>query len=454
MGVQEDTIVALSTPWGESGIGVIRLSGPDCLPLTKTIFRRSVIAPRHNYVGSYQTLEGLSLDDVTFVYFAPNASFTGEATLEISCHGNPLILRQVIRDCIQRGCRQANPGEFTRRAFTNGVLDLCQSEAVADLIHAKSQQALAIARNQLLGSLSKKIDRWVAILMEQIAWIEAYLNFPEEDLPEANRRAYFNELYVLSEEIDKLVHTHAHYQSLQNGITTVIVGAPNVGKSTLLNTLLGHNRAIVSPMPGTTRDFIREYVQLESYGLRLVDTAGIHASCDALEHEGIQKSLEQLEKADLILWVLDQSQPMPHFEQSFIQLLDPSKTLALLNKADLPCTDIDFSSYLRQYSYCSISLKEDVEAFNKIQTFIRDFLDQRYEDFSQAAFMVNERHAESLMEAQIAIKKAIHLFQTQGFEDCLAAELKAALHAMEQMVGRVDYEQILDRIFSRFCIGK
>lgn len=454
MDVQEDTIVALSTPWGESGIGVVRLSGSDCLHLTKSIFGRSVIVPRHNYVGSYQTLEGLLLDDVTFVYFAPHASFTGEATLEISCHGNPLILRQVIRDCTQRGCRQANPGEFTRRAFTNGVLDLCQAEAVADLIHAKSQQALAMARNQLLGVLSQKIDRWVIILMEQIAWIEAYLDFPEEDLPEANRRAYFNELRALSEEVEKLVHTHAHYQSLQNGITTVIVGAPNVGKSTLLNTLLGHDRAIVSPMPGTTRDFITEYVQLESYGLRLVDTAGIHISCDALEHEGIQRSLEQLEKADLILWVLDQSQPMPHSEQRFIQLLDPSKTLALINKADLPCADVDFSSYLKRYPYCSLSLKEDVEAFNKVQTFIKSFLDQRYRDFSQTAFMVNERHAESLMEAQIAIKKAIHLFQTQGFEDCLAAELKAALHAMEQVVGRVDYEQILDRIFSRFCIGK
>ncbi|MDR2396354.1 MAG: tRNA uridine-5-carboxymethylaminomethyl(34) synthesis GTPase MnmE [Puniceicoccales bacterium] len=452
--MQEDTIVALSTPWGESGIGVIRLSGPDCLDLTKSIFRRSAITPRHNYVGSYQTLEGLLLDDVTFVYFAPHASFTGEATLEISCHGNPLILRQVIRDCIQRGCRQANPGEFTRRAFTNGILDLSQAEAVADLIHAKSQQALVMARNQLLGSLSKQINRWVAILTEQIAWIEAYLDFPEEDLPEANRGAYCDTLHVLSEEIDKMVHTHAHYQSLQNGIATVIVGAPNVGKSTLLNTLLGHDRAIVSPTPGTTRDFITEYVQLESYGLRLVDTAGIHTSCDSLEYEGIQRSLEQLEKADLILWVLDQSQPMPHFEQSFIQFLDPSKTLVLLNKADLPCTDVDFPSYLKQYSHCSISLKEDVDAFSKVQSFIKDFLDQRYRDFSQAAFMVNERHTESLMEAQIAIKKAIHLFQTQGFEDCLAAELKAALKAMEQIVGRVDYEQILDQIFSRFCIGK
>ncbi|MDR0392889.1 MAG: tRNA uridine-5-carboxymethylaminomethyl(34) synthesis GTPase MnmE [Puniceicoccales bacterium] len=454
MGVQEDTIVALSTPWGESGIGVIRLSGPNCLHLTKSIFRRSVITPRRNYVGSYQTLEGFLLDDVTFVYFAPHASFTGEATLEISCHGNPLILRQVIRDCIRRGCRQADPGEFTRRAFTNGVLDLSQAEAVADLIHAKSQQALVMARNQLLGSLSKQINRWGAILMEQIAWIEAYLDFPEEDLPEANRHAYCDTLHVLSEEIDQLVHTHAHYQSLQNGIATVIVGAPNVGKSTLLNTLLGHDRAIVSPMPGTTRDFITEYIQLESYGLRLVDTAGIHTSCDSLEHEGIQRSLEQLEKANLILWVLDQSQPMPHFEQSFIQLLDSSKTLALLNKADLPCTDVDFSSYLKQYLHCSISLKEDVGAFNKVQNFIKDFLDQRYRDFSQVAFMVNERHTESLMGAQSAIKKAIHLLQTQGFEDCLAAELKTALRAMEQIVGRVDYEQILDQIFSRFCIGK
>ncbi len=455
MPLQEDTVVALSTPWGESGIGVIRLSGPQCLDLAQAIFKKTSIVPRHNYFGRYQMLNGQLLDEVVFVYFAPQASFTGEATLEINCHGNPLILQSVIRDCIQRGCRQAEAGEFTRRAFMNGQMDLCQAEAVADLIHAKSLQALSIARNQLSGSLSQKLTQFTQTLTEQIAWIEAYLDFPEEDLPEENRQAYLSQLRGLLSDINVLINAHRYYQGVQNGLQTVIVGAPNAGKSTLLNTLLGHERAIVSDLPGTTRDFITEYIHLDPYTLRLTDTAGIRATGDLLERESIHRTVDQLRRADLIMWVVDQSQCMPSFEPEVIALLDPQKTLLVLNKVDLPQA-ADFTSLQDKYVHACISLKApaDSEALDKVRALIKHFLDQYYKNFSQEAFMIHERHAESLKCARVAIEKAVELFEHGGYEDCLAAELKTALRCFDQIVGKVDYEQVLDCIFSKFCIGK
>ncbi|MGX8716469.1 MAG: tRNA uridine-5-carboxymethylaminomethyl(34) synthesis GTPase MnmE [bacterium] len=449
-----DTIVALSTPLGVSGIGLIRLSGPDCQRLACDIFGRKEIKPRYSYLGQYHLLEPADVvaDAPLFTYFEGNASYTGEPMLEISCHGNPLILQQIIRDCIQRGCRQAEPGEFTRRAFLNGKIDLCQAEAIEDLIHSQSLQALNIAQKQLSGSLSRKMDAFVDTLTDQVAFVEAYLDFPEEDLPEEDRQNFENKLEDILKQLDVLINAHKFYTPLHNGIQTVIVGAPNAGKSTLLNTLLGQERAIVSDIPGTTRDFITEWYHLEPYTLKLIDTAGLHDTQEKIEKLGIEKTFEQVKKADFILWVLDGSQPWNATLSQLKSLFPQEKTLVILNKSDLGIQSA-IKNELEDYDYCEVSLKDEA-SLSILESAMHLFLSRYYNDFSQVEFMVHERHAEALKQAQTSLNKAKALLNRCGYDDCLASELKNAIYAFETLVGRVDYERVLDKIFSKFCIGK
>ncbi len=449
-----DTIVALSTPLGVSGIGLIRLSGSDCHRLACDIFGKESIKPRYSYLGQYRLLDqpNFIVDAPLFVYFEENASYTGEPMLEISCHGNPLILQQVIRDCIKRGCRQAEPGEFTRRAFLNGKIDLCQAESIEDLIHSQSLQALNIAQKQLEGSLSHKMEAFVDVLTDQVAFIEAYLDFPEEDLPEENRQHFENNLDDILNQLEGLINAHKFYTPLHNGIQTVIVGAPNAGKSTLLNTLLGQERAIVSDIPGTTRDFITEWYHLEPYTLKLIDTAGLHDTKEKIEKLGIEKTFEQVKKADFILWVLDGSQPWDDTLNRLKSLFPSEKTLVILNKSDLGL-QAKPRYEIKDYVNCEVSLKTG-ESPSIIESAIYQFLSKYYNDFSQVEFMVHERHAEALKQAQEALIKAKNLLKGFGYDDCLASELKNAIYAFETIVGRVDYERVLDKIFSKFCIGK
>ena len=449
-----DTIVALSTPLGISGVGLVRLSGPDCHRLACDIFRKTQLKPRFSYLGRYHLLNQpeFVLDDPLFVYFEGSASYTGEPMLEISCHGNPLILQQVIQDCIARGCRQAEPGEFTRRAFLNDKIDLCQAEAIEDLIHSQSLQALGIARKQLDGSLSQKLNRFVEALTDQIAFIEAYLDFPEEDLPEEDRCKFREKLNAISCEMTHLIDAHKFYTPLYNGIQTVIVGLPNAGKSTLLNALLGQERAIVSEIPGTTRDFISEWYRLGNYTLKLVDTAGLRKTCEAIEQIGIEKTHEQVKKADLIIWVIDGAQSWTEEADRLKKFFACDKTLAIINKADLGI-NATVKANLTGYNVCEISLKsqQNTEALKQQ---LQSFLGKCYKDFSQVEFMVHERHADALRCAQQAINHAQTLLEDFGYDDCIASDLKSAVYALETIVGVVDYERVLDKIFSKFCIGK
>ena len=448
-----DTIVALSTSMGVSGISVIRLSGPDCLHLLQEIFGKKEVKPRYAYLGNYHLEEGQNiLDEVLFTFFKEGASYTGEAMLEISCHGNPLIIQQILKDCLRRGCRQAEPGEFTRRAFLNGTLDLCQAEAVEDLIHARSLQAIQLAQKQLAGSLSLQIEQFVTTLTDQIAYVEAYLDFPEEDLPDENRDAFIDALHAMQDQMQQLIHAHEHYAPLHEGIRTVIAGIPNAGKSTLLNLLLGQERALVSEIPGTTRDFISEYCTLTPYTLKLIDTAGLHKTQDPLETLGIEKSYEQIHHSDIVLWVLDGSKE-PTLEIDFLkEKLIPANTLVIFNKSDLGFCE-RYKDVFRDYTTFSISLTKEAALIPLKQALIQ-FLDHKYHNFTEAAFMIRERHAEAFSLAKDHLGKAIYLLDKKCCDDCLAAELKAALKALEQVVGRVDYERVLDQIFSKFCIGK
>lgn len=449
-----ETIVALSTPLGVSGIGVVRLSGPLCYQLGCSIFEKQEIKPRYSYLGKYRLLRqsDFILDEPLFVFFEEGASYTGEQMLEISCHGNPLILQQVIRDCIERGCRQAEPGEFTRRAFLNGVIDLCQAEAVEDLIHSQSLQALNIAQKQLSGSLSHKLEQFTQTLTEQIAFVEAYLDFPEEDLPEENRLEFLQKLDEMLRAIHGLIDAHRFYTPLHNGIQTVIVGAPNAGKSTLLNALLGQERAIVSDIPGTTRDFISEWYHLEPYTLKLIDTAGLRETKEKIESIGIEKTYEQVKKADLIIWVIDGSVVWNNDMEALKNQFSAQKTLVIVNKSDLGIHPT-VKQEIEEYNYCEVSLK-DAASIEMVKSSLFLFLGNCYQDFSQVDFMIHERHADALKHVLSALQNAKQLFDGNGYDDCLAAELKDALHSLGTIIGRVDYERVLDEIFSKFCIGK
>ena len=503
-----DTIAALSTPYGVSGIAVVRFSGSECERLAREIFGKETFEARRTYHGFYRLASGEVLDEVIWTFFEKNASYTGEPMLEISCHGNPLIVRQLLKDAFERGCRQAEPGEFTRRAFLNHKIDLCRAEAVADVIHAQSEKALNLAQKQLSGSFSRAIDAFIQQLTDQIAVIEAYLDFPEEDLPEEDRKRFLEQQSALMHTIERLSRAHEAYVPLKDGIRTVIVGLPNAGKSTLFNKLLGFERAIVSEIPGTTRDFIAESISIEPYALRLVDTAGLRDTENDIERLGIEQTREQLEKADLILWVIDGSQPWSDELEALKGKLSAEKTFILLNKADcgvhpsvaerfpqvidvlrvlkaeedsvaiagdkeaegsvfwkkeimqqkeaVCLSDLEkkqissdgFSSFV-----LSLSLKDEAY-LPLLRQRLKQFLDERYEEVSNVGFLVHERHAEALRQAYQSLQHASMLLEQRNSDDCLAADLKEALRALEAIVGRVDYEQVLDKVFSKFCIGK
>ena len=506
-----DTIAALSTPYGVSGIAVVRFSGSDCERLAREIFEKETFEARRTYHGFYRLISGEVLDEVVWTFFAEGASYTGEPMLEISCHGNPLIVRQMLHDAFQRGCRQAEPGEFTRRAFLNHKIDLCRAEAVADVIHAQSEKALNLAQKQLSGSFSREIENFIQQLTDQIAVIEAYLDFPEEDLPDEDRKRFLEQQNSLMQTIERLLHAHEAYVPLKDGIRTVIVGLPNAGKSTLFNRLLGFERAIVSSVPGTTRDFIAETLSFEPYALRLVDTAGLRDTDNDIELLGIEQTREQLQKADLILWVIDGSQPWNCDLEALKGKLPAEKTFILLNKADCgvhPSVAEQFpkiDDVLRMLkaeeegtsavtegkaTECSdVETRETATLFNLKQTTSSDFegkatpsdgfpspvlalsikdeaclpilrqrlkafLDERYKDVSNVGFLVHERHAEALKSAYQSLQHASTLLEQKNSDDCLAADLKETLRALEAIVGRVDYEQVLDKVFSKFCIGK
>ncbi len=450
---ESETIVALSTPYGESGIAVIRLSGPACFGLAKRIFGRTEVVPRYAYYGNYTDTQDALLDSVIYIYFGKGHSYTGEEMLEISTHGNVLIIQKVVEDLVKRGCRHAEPGEFTRRAFLNGKLDLCQSEAVADLIHAKSEKALQIAHRQLHGEFSERLQKFIDGLIEGIAIMEAYLDFPEDDLPAEDAFRVVEHLKFILNEIELLLASHQQMPTLTNGIRTIIVGPPNAGKSTLLNALLGQERALVSPIPGTTRDFISEFIHVGPYGLRLVDTAGVHDTSDEIERRGIEKTLQQLGLADIVLLVLDRSLPFMGLPPWVQESLKPTNTLVLINKVDLPCVATNLLNIFKGFQFFELSLK-DASFLPVLKDVLVQFLHKRFKGFSDVSFMVHDRHAEALKTARENLNSALLALQNNHYADVIASELKNSLYALEKIIGRVDYERVLDDIFSRFCIGK
>ncbi len=447
-----ETIAALATPVGTAALAVVRASGPECAQLAADIFG-STPPPRVATHADYRATDGQLLDDVVVTYCAGPRSYTGEDLLEVSCHGNPFIAQAVFQDLLNRGCRAAEAGEFTRRAFLNGRMDLSQAEAVMDLIHARSERALAAANQQLRGSLGRHMQTLTEDLLLVLARVEAYIDFPDEDLPPEDKAIARDELTRVLRGTERLLATHRYGELLRDGIKTVIIGEPNAGKSSLLNRLVGHDRALVSPEPGTTRDFIEERLILGPHCLRLIDTAGLNPTPAALEKLGMAKTLERAAEADLFLWVVDATLPCPSLPAEVSTRLTPTNTLVLLNKSDLLADRPTIARPPLVLPALTVSALTH-QGFDALTAAIIHHAEAFRQDQGEDLIAINSRHADALRRAREGLESSLAKLTNNGPVELIASDLRSALNALGEIAGKIDNERMLDHLFSTFCIGK
>jgi len=448
-----DTIAAISTPFGEGAIAVLRLSGPRAGEIAATVFHGkkpvAELAPRVQHFG---TLAGgeRKLDDVLLTVFRAPHSYTGEDVVEIACHGGVLVTRRILEALLRAGARSAEPGEFTQRAYLHHKMDLTQAEAVMDLISAQTDLALRAASEQLEGRLGERIRGLREAFVELLAHVEAYIDFPDENIDPATGEALLAKLDAARSGIDALLATADRGKVLREGVRTVIYGAPNVGKSSLLNLLLGHERAIVSARPGTTRDVIEETINLRGLPIRLIDTAGVRESEDEVEREGMKRTRRELERADLALHVFDASQPPLDETGGLIweAFQAGGSALVVLNKIDLG----EHPGWRAVEGVRISCLKgEGIEALAEAVVARVAGGTATHRDWSLA---INARHADCLRRA-CELANAARSALTSGLSpEFVAEELRGALDAVGEVVGKADSEEILGKIFSTFCIGK
>ncbi|MDQ5978945.1 MAG: tRNA modification GTPase [Verrucomicrobiota bacterium] len=450
MSFPTDTIAALATPTGTSAIAVVRASGPHVSALVTEIFGEKP-PPRHAQHADYRDASGALVDDVLFTFFSAPNSFTGEDTVEISCHGNPFIAQKILEDLFARGCRPADAGEFSKRAFLNGRMDLSQAEAVMDLIHARSERALAAANQQLRGALGRQMQSLISQLVNVLAIIEAYIDFPDEDLPAENRQSVLDQLKELQTGTARLLATSHYGAMLRDGIKTVILGEPNAGKSSLLNRLVGRERALVSAEPGTTRDYLEERILVGPHALRLIDTAGLNPTPSSLEKRGMDKTMEQAAEADLFLWVLDATRPLPALPSSTAGRLSSTNTIIVLNKSDLSAAP--GLSVPTGYRSAAVSALTGV-GLEKLRALVARLADSFQVNIGEELIAINARHAYSLDQARQCLECASAKLSERSSTELVASDLRGALDALGQISGKVDNEQVLDRLFATFCIGK
>ncbi len=444
----QPTIAAIATPPGTGALSLIRLSGPDALRVADlaTDGRASTQMPRTVRHCRVRDRNGDTIDDgVLTVFRAPN-SHTGEDCAEFAGHGGILVTREILARFIACGAEPAPPGEFTRRAFLNGKLDLTQAEGVMDLISAQTRLSLRAARGQLEGLLGKRTTAARDHLLETLAHLEAWIDFPEEDIDPQSGQALRSRVRHVIDEVESMLATADQGRVLREGVRTVIFGEPNVGKSSLLNRLLGFERAIVSVVAGTTRDTIEETINLHGIPLRLVDTAGVREAADIIEAEGIQRTVRQIERADLLLEIADASLPKP---AEAIFPASGAKHLLVLNKSDLG-EHPSWSGASAVRLSCTTG-----DGFDKLSAAIRDALHFGHVDWGEHAVAINARHQHSLNRAATSLNAALNLLEDDSSDPELAAiDLRDALDALGEIPGKVDTEDLLGVIFSRFCIGK
>jgi tRNA modification GTPase len=452
-----DTIAAISTSAGEGGIGVIRVSGPAAERIAADIFTgkgSGGLESHRFYYGSIGDPADIGvIDEAMVVLMRAPRSYTREDVLEVQCHGGTLVVQRVLDLVLRRGARPAEPGEFTKRAFLNGRLDLVQAEAVIDVIRSKTDAALVLAQHQREGLLSRRIAVVRERLLRALALVEAHIDFPEDEVGSLAMADIASLARESGGEIEALLAGFDEGKVLRDGVAVLIAGKPNVGKSSLLNTLLKEKRAIVTSVPGTTRDIIEEVVNIRGLPVRMLDTAGVRETNDPVEQEGVNLTLERIPRADLVLFMIDGSRPYDLEDLMIERLLGNSRVIVVRNKIDLP-VQAELPNALSQHVVVHISTRTG-EGIEQLRSSIHDtFLNGTARDRRDYVALSRARHRDALAKGQAALDR-FHLGIAAGSPlELLASDLREALRAVGEVTGESAPDELLDLIFSQFCIGK
>ncbi|WP_073507617.1 tRNA uridine-5-carboxymethylaminomethyl(34) synthesis GTPase MnmE [Streptobacillus notomytis] len=452
-----DTIAAISTARGESGIGIVRISGDEAFKILNEIF---VPFTKNKDLGNYKLNygyiydDGKAVDEVLVSRMKGPRSYTTEDVVEINCHGGYYTTKKILEVVLKKGARMAEIGEFTKRAFMNGRIDLSQAEAVIDIIHGKTEKSVSLSLDQLKGSLRDQIKEFKEAFLDITAHVNVVMDYPEEGIDDPLPLELRKKLEEVYRKAENLISSYDKGKKIKEGIKTVIVGKPNVGKSTLLNTLLQEERAIVTSVPGTTRDIIEEIINIKGIPLVLVDTAGIRETDDIVENIGVKKSLEFIDKADLVLLVLDSSKEIEEEDIRVIEkILELDKQyIVLLNKIDLE-RKLDISRYNLK-NIVEISAQNNIN-MDKMENEIYEFItDNEIDDSSEKLILTNIRHKTALEKTKESIKNIFETIDMGMPLDLISVDLKEGLDSLSDITGEITSEDILDHIFAKFCVGK
>lgn len=456
----ETTIAAISTAMSESGIGIIRVSGPESVDIVSRIYRSKGGKKEINKVPTHTIHYGYIydgeelIDEVLVMVMRAPRTFTGEDTVEIDCHGGVYAMKRVLETVLKNGAKTASPGEFTKRAFLNGKMDLSQAEAVMDVIQAKNEYALKSSMEQLRGSVQKAIRDIRKDLIYHIAYIESALDDPEHISLEGYAQELLEIVEKAQEEISHLLKTASDGKIIKEGIRTVILGKPNAGKSSLLNVLVGENRAIVTDIEGTTRDILEEYINLHGISLRMIDTAGIRETEDVVEKIGVNRARDMAKEADLILYVVDSSRPLDENDEEIISMLDSRKAIVLYNKTDLESkVDMEALKERVKRPVISVSAKEET-GIRELEKEIKNLFFSGELSFNDEVYITNVRHKEALMEAAESLRLVKNSIEMDMPEDFFSIDLMNAYESLGRIIGESVGEDLVNEIFSKFCMGK
>ncbi|KAB3533835.1 tRNA uridine-5-carboxymethylaminomethyl(34) synthesis GTPase MnmE [Alkaliphilus pronyensis] len=457
----DDTIAAIATAAGEAGIGIVRISGSKAIEIIDDIFRannnKKIYEDQrkltYGYIFDFDNNE--KIDEVLAVYMKAPHTYTKEDIVEINCHGGMIPVKRILQLVLRKGARLAEPGEFTKRAFLNGRIDLAQAEAVMDLISAKTEKGFEVAFDQLEGSLSKRVEEMRKEVLELLAHIEVSIDFSEEDVDEVTLDYLLEKSIKLEKSMTKLLSTSDTGKILREGLSTVIVGKPNVGKSSLLNSLLREARAIVTEVPGTTRDVIEEQLNIQGIPIKLIDTAGIRETEDIVEKIGVGKSKELFNKADLVIFMLDASRELTNEDLQIIEMIKDKKIIVLINKTDLP-NKLDIAKIchlIGERSIIKTSLKEEV-GLDELENVLVNMVYKGEVKSNSNLMIANVRHKDALERALNSLKEGIEAIRRQMPMDFIEVDYKNVWDYLGEITGDTVGEDLIDHIFANFCIGK
>lgn len=456
----QDTIAAISTPQGNGGIGIIRISGEKAFKIAAEIFvgRKSfdeIKTHTINYGKIVDPESGEILDEVLLSKMKKPNTFTREDVVEINCHGGTVVLKNILELILKKGARLAEPGEFTKRAFLNGRLDLSQAEAVIDLINAKTSESSKAAMNQLEGKLSVKLKEARSKLIEVLAHIEVTVDYPEHDIEEITGEKVYSEIKAVREKLTNIIEGFEKGRIIREGINAVIVGRPNVGKSSLLNELTGKNRAIVTDIPGTTRDIIEDYINLKGVPVRIIDTAGIRETEDLVEKIGVEKTHKELEAADLIIMMIDAYKGIEKEDIEILDRVKDKKVIVILNKIDIANEDklVDIESRIENKKVIRMSLKEGIGTDELADAVVELFVKGEV-SLNNEVLITNVRHKNLIDKAIESIDYAINAYKSGMPLDMITIDIVNSAQFLGEITGESVSEDVMNEIFSRFCLGK